>query len=182
MLLLLLLLLLLPISIQDNGWQWQVCWLRFFCPLLLYTPLRWYSRLYLPHFGVRVHTICWELHNQAHGILSNELSWPPCYVGANIQSMQPAVVWLTVSWTLPQTLQLLISASWRSYFDGIWYWASGPELLWSSFQFLLWVLHFLTKHNLLLCQQKVFRGCKNIVALVSHAVPSILSFSMLSFL
>ena len=62
------------------------------------------------------------------------------------------------------------SASLKSYVGGIWYWVSGPELSWSIFQFLLWVLHFLTKHNLLLCQQKVFRGCKKIVALVSPAV------------
>ena len=34
-----------------------------------------------------VHTICWELHNQAHGKLSNEHSWPPCYVGTNIHLM-----------------------------------------------------------------------------------------------
>ena len=62
------------------------------------------------------------------------------------------------------------SASLKSYVDGIWYWVSGPELPGSSFQFLLWVLHFLTKNNLLLCQQKVFRGWKKIVALFSPAV------------
>ena len=57
---------------------------------------------------VCVHTICWELHNQAHGILPNEHSWPPCYVGANIQLMpcNMPLMWLTVSWALPLTLQL----------------------------------------------------------------------------
>ena len=36
---------------------------------------------------VCVRTICWELHDQAHGILPNGHGWPPCYVGANIQLM-----------------------------------------------------------------------------------------------
>ena len=67
------------------------------------------------------------------------------------------------------------SASLKSYIDGIWYWVSDPELSWSSFQFLLWVLHFLTKHNLLLCQQKVFRGCKKIVH--ASVSPAVLLFS-----
>ena len=161
-----------------RGWQRQVCWLRFFCPWLLSGPTRrWYSRLYLPHFGLYVHIICWELHNQAHGILPNEHGWPPCYVGENIQLM-PA------PFNLPLCGMLRFlgpchnchrSASLRSYVDCIWYWVSGPELPWSSFQFFLWVLHFLTKHNLLLCQQKVFQGCKKIVQ--TFAFPEVLLFS-----
>ena len=36
-------------------------------------------------------------------------------------------------------------ASLKSYFDGIWYWVSSPELPWSNFQFHPWAQHFLTK-------------------------------------
>ena len=106
-----------------SGWQRQVCWLRFFCPWLNGST-RWYSRLYLPYLGLNVHIICWELHNQAHGILPNEQRCPPCYVGANIQLM-PApcnlpLCGLRFVGPCHRLCNCHRSASLRSYVDGIW--------------------------------------------------------------
>ena len=88
------------------------------------------SRLYLPHFGVCVHTIFWELHNQAHGILPNEHSWSPCYVDANIQLMQHRATCHYVAYDFlgHRFYNCHRSASLRSYVDGVWYCVSGPGL------------------------------------------------------
>ena len=130
-------------------------------------PTRWFSRLYLPHFGVCVHTICWELNDQYFPMNIATLLCR-CKYSVDASTLQPALMWLTVSWAFHRLCNCHRSAFLKSYVDGVWYWVSVPELPRSSFQILLWVLYFLTKHNLLLRQQKGFSRLQKIVHALMH--------------
>ena len=127
-------------NVRSVGWD--------FLSWLLSCPTGWYSRLHLPHFGMCFRIIWWELHNQAHVILPNERSWSSCYVGVNIQLMPTTcnlpLCGLRFLGPCHRLCNCHRSAFLRFYVGDIWHWMSGPELPWSSFQFLLWALYFIT--------------------------------------
>ena len=146
---------------------------------------RWYSRLYLPHFEVCVLIICWELHNQAHGIPPNEHSWSACYVVVNIQLMQaPCNLPLCGLRFLGPCYRLQTPSicffkilRWWYLVSSVWSWAVMIKLSVSP----------LTKHNLLLLSTKGFSRLQKIVHALMHwcigfsRSSSILSFYRLSF-